>query len=220
MDLLIVAIAPVLIIAFYIYFRDKYEKEPIGMLLKSLIGGVLLVIPVLYVGRFLSPFGENLEGLLNAGFHAFIIAGFLEEGFKYLVVFFLIWRNRNFNEKFDGIVYAVFVSLGFALVENILYVFSYGMSTGLLRAITAVPFHAVDGVIMGFYFGLARFDRKGRYGNLLLAFAVPFLFHGLYDFLIMADNTWFILLWIPLIAYLWKNAFNKMKKHSNNSAFR
>ncbi|MBT4337687.1 MAG: PrsW family intramembrane metalloprotease [Bacteroidetes bacterium] len=219
MTLLLVSIAPIIIIAFYIYFRDKYEKEPIGLLLLSLLSGGLIVIPILLLGSLLKPLGETLSGLYQAGFDAFIMAAFIEEGFKFLAVYLLIWKNKNFNEKFDGIVYAVFVSLGFALVENIIYVFSNGLSTGLLRASTAVPFHAIDGVIMGFYFGIARFKMINKSSNLAKAFILPFIFHGLYDFFLMSQNVVFLLLWIPLLVYLWRNAFKKMKLHSQSSVF-
>jgi RsiW-degrading membrane proteinase PrsW (M82 family) len=220
MNLLFISIAPVVIIAFYIYFRDKYEKEPLGLLLLSLLSGALIVIPILIVGSFLQPLAERLSGYTKAGFDAFILAAFIEEGFKFLAVYLLVWRNKNFNEKFDGIVYAVFVSLGFALVENLLYVFSSGMTTGLLRAVTAVPAHAIDGVIMGFYFGIARFKVDDRSPELIKAFLMPFIFHGLYDFFLMTENAVFLLLWIPLLVYLYKNAFLKMKKHINDSVFK
>lgn len=220
MSLLIVSIAPIVIIAFYIYFRDKYEKEPFGLLLLSLLAGGLIVIPIVLIGTLLRPLGDSLSGLYKAGFEAFVMAAFIEEGLKYLAVYLLIWRNRNFNEKFDGIVYAVFISLGFALVENIMYVFEGGLATGLLRAFTAVPFHAVDGVIMGFYFGIARFKKDDKEADLIKAFLLPFLFHGLYDFFLMSENVLFLILWLPLLIYLWRNAMKKIRKHSADSVFK
>lgn len=220
MDLVIVTIAPIIIIAFYIYFRDKYEKEPISLLLLSLLAGGLIVIPIVLISFLIKPLGDSLTGFYKVTFDAFMVAAFVEEGFKYLAVYILIWRNKNFNEKFDGIVYAVFVSLGFALVENIMYVMDGGINTGILRAFTAVPFHALAGVIMGFYFGIARFKREDRRSDLMKAFIFPVLFHGLYDFFLMAENVLFLLLWIPLLIYLWRNAFRKMKKHSEDSVFK
>jgi protease PrsW len=220
MSLLLIAIAPVLIIAFYIYFRDKYEKEPIGLLLLSLLAGAVIVIPVLLTGILLNYLLVNTTLLSTPFYKAFISAGLVEEGFKYLAVFLLIWQNKNFNEKFDGVVYAVFVSLGFALVENILYVVSGGFSTGLLRAFTAVPLHAMVGVIMGFYFGLARFDPAHRRFLLFKALLFPVIFHGLYDFFIISGKPVFILLWIPLIVYLWIDSFKKMKKLVKASVYR
>ena len=108
-------------------------------------------------GLIAEPSGAG-EGLASAGYTAFVVAGFTEELMKYLAFYFFFWQERNFNEKFDGIIYAVYISLGFAAVENILYVFSGGMGVGFVRAFTAVPAHALFGISMGYYFGLARFD--------------------------------------------------------------
>lgn len=212
--LLILSLAPVLIIAFYIYFRDKYEKEPFGLLLMSLLAGGVIIIPVLMVDKLLEYIISFFFTETGPAYTAFVSAGMVEEGFKFLAVFVLVWKNPNFNEKFDGIVYAVFVSLGFAMVENMMYVFQGGIQTGILRAVTAVPFHALVGVSMGFYFGLAKFQPEKRKGLLLKAFLFPFFFHGLYDYCIMSNRPLFLLLWLPLLVYLYINAFKKLKKLS------
>ena len=163
MNLLILSLAPVFIIAGYVYFRDKYEKEPIRLLLLSLFFGALTVIPIMFLESFLAGFAGLFSGLSAAAWNAFIVAAFSEELFKCIVLYLLIWKSRDFNEKFDGIVYAVFVSLGFAAVENVLYVMGNGVGTGISRAITAVPAHAIFGITMGFYFGMAKFYEKKRY---------------------------------------------------------
>ena len=108
---------------------------------------------------------EDLEGLSYAAYTAFIVAALTEEGMKFLAFYFFFWKNRNFNERFDGIVYAVYISLGFAGIENILYVFTGGYSVGVIRALTAVPAHALFGIVMGYYFGMAKFN-PGRTYNL------------------------------------------------------
>jgi len=220
MDLLLVSIAPVVIIAFYIYFRDKYEKEPIGLLLLSLLAGALIIIPILVFESLLSKLSPASPIIAKAAYEGFIVASFTEEGFKLLAVLILIWKNSNFNEKFDGIVYAVFVSLGFAAIENLGYVLPGGLHVGFLRAITAVPFHAIMGIIMGFYLGQAKFDRYFKSENIIKAFLLPFVFHGVYDFCLMSENVIFLLLWIPFLIYLWKDVFRKMKSHSNDSVFK
>jgi len=120
MKLLILALAPVFVIALYVYYRDKYEREPIWLLLKALGLGCLITVPVIFVERFLSAQMPELSHTGTAFYDAFLVAGFTEELFKYLAFIFLIWTNKNFNEKFDCIVYAVFISLGFAGIENIL----------------------------------------------------------------------------------------------------
>lgn len=218
MNLLIVALGPVFVILIYIYIRDKYEKEPWKLLVKTFVAGALITIPIIFVEEILSSFAVDQEGLWNAAYTAFIVAGFTEELFKYLVVFLFILKNSNFNERFDGIVYAVFVSLGFAAVENILYVYNYGMNTGFLRAITAVPAHAIFGIVMGFYFGKSLFNSRKKY--LFLALFMPILLHGIYDFMIMSGKELLLLLFIPYIIYMWINGFKKMNYLSNKSRFK
>ena len=201
MNLIFIALAPVFIIAFYIYFRDKYEKEPLGVLLRSLLTGVVITIPVIFLENYLSTFSNSESTIADAGFKAFVIAGFTEELFKYLAFFFIVWRSRHFNEKFDGIVYAVFISLGFAAVENIFYVLEHGYKIGLVRAVTAVPAHALFGIAMGYRFGLAKFYPEERMRH-------------------MADRIIFLLLFIPLIITLWIQGFKRMRDLSDSSRFR
>ena len=218
MNVLLIALAPVFIILIYIYIRDKYDKEPWSLLLKTLIAGGLITIPIILLEKVLSSIGDSFEGMANAAYTAFVVAAFSEELFKYLVLFFFVRKSRHFNEQFDGIVYAVFVSLGFAAVENVMYVANGGLSVGLLRAITAVPAHALFGVAMGFYFGKHLFVEKKKY--LYLAFFVPVLLHGVYDFILMSRNYYLLLLFIPFLIYLWINGFRKMRYLSDRSIFK
>lgn len=220
MKLFFLALAPVFIIAFYVYFRDKYEKEPWGLLIRSLLIGVVITLPIILVENFFERFTHTLQGLVYAGYRAFITAGFTEEIFKYLAFLLIIWRSRHFNEKFDGIVYAVFISLGFAAVENIFYVLEHGYKIGLVRAVTAVPAHALFGIIMGYRFGLARFYPEERRKQLFLAFFLPFLLHGFYDFFLMAERPVFLILFVPFIVYLWTHGFRRMKDLSDRSIFK
>ncbi len=223
MNLLILALAPVLIILLYIYYRDKYEKEPLSLLMKGLFAGILIVLPV-SVSEEVATLIINPAGLSqipSAFFTAFFIAALIEEGFKYLAVYLLIWKNKEFNERFDGIVYAVFVSLGFALIENIMYIFSNenGFAVGVTRALTAVPAHAIFGILMGYHIGLARFDVKGRLKHLINALFYPFLFHGLYDFILMSGHQLLLLLFIPLLGYMYYRANRRMNALSRMSVF-
>jgi RsiW-degrading membrane proteinase PrsW (M82 family) len=223
MELLMLSLAPIFIIGFYIYFRDKWEKEPIKLLLLALLFGGLTVIPILLVDSFIvEPFGENLVDLPKAAFDAFLVAALVEELFKFLALYLLIWKSSEFNENFDGIVYAVFISLGFALVENILYIFSSndGASVGILRSVTAVPAHALFGVAMGYHFALAKFEPTKRTYEIFLALLVPILLHGFYDFWLMSQNGFFLLLFIPYVIGLWVFGFKRMKTHSETSVFK
>lgn len=221
MNLLFVSLAPVFIVAFYVYYRDKYEKEPIKLLLLSLILGGLTPIPVIFLEEYLMGVGSMHTGYAKAFWDGFVVAAFSEELFKWLVFMLLIWRNKNFNEKMDGIVYAVFISLGFAAVENLLYVFGAedGHSVGLVRAITAVPAHALFGIAMGFHFGLARFSKSGG-GNLMASLLVPIILHGIYDFLLMAEKPFLLLVFVVYVVFLWIFGFRRIKKHVQESEFK
>lgn len=145
MGLLLLAIAPVLAIIVYIYFKDKYEKEPIGFLTKNfLLGATISIILTLIIGFFVAivfPL-TDVKNVFQQFLQAFIVVALVEEFSKYVIVKFYAQKNKEFNEPFDGIVYSVMVSMGFAALENILYTFKHGLETGVLRAFTAVPAHA------------------------------------------------------------------------------
>jgi RsiW-degrading membrane proteinase PrsW (M82 family) len=204
----------------YVYFRDKYEKEPIKLILKGILLGAIIIFPVGLIENYVMGFGTGLTKIPKAAFDGFVVAGATEEAFKYFVVFILIWRNRNFNEKFDGIVYAVSVALGFAAIENLFYVFSNNsMQVGLLRAFTAVPGHAIFGVVMGFYLGMARFSVKGKGKWLLSAFTVPWLLHGIYDFMIMSGHPVLLLTFIPFLIFMYRHGLKRMREFNEQSIF-
>lgn len=220
MNLLILALAPVLVIALYVYFRDKYEKEPLGLLLRSLGAGILITIPVIFTERVIAAMMPPLPQQGQAFYNAFLVAGFTEELFKFTALYLLIWSNRNFNEKFDGIVYAVFISLGFAAVENLMYVFQHGAITGYIRAVVSVPAHALFGIAMGYYFGLARFYPDKRSLYMIRAFFYPVILHGLFDFILMLGNYILLLGFIPYVLFLYFDGLRKMKNLSKESGFR
>lgn len=224
MKLIILSLAPVFIIATYIYSRDKYEKEPLSLLLLTLVLGCLVPIPVIVVESFLTNVKpellSNKISYFGAFYNAFLVAGLTEELFKFIVLFIIIWNNKNFNEKFDGIVYAVFISLGFAAVENVMYVNNYGESTGYVRALVSVPGHALFGITMGFYFGLAKFYVSKRKVLLLKAFFFPILLHGIFDFILMQGNYRVMGIFIPFVIYLYFDGLRKVKNLSDRSIFR
>src|SRR3989339_1434536 len=139
MNLLILALAPVAAILLFIYYRDRYEKEPVKLLITAFCLGGLSVLPILLVETFLSEFMAFFYGTFAVFWQSFVVAATTEEFFKFVFLYILIWKRVDFNEKFDGIVYAAFVSMGFAAVENVMYVFDFGIQTGLMRALTAVP---------------------------------------------------------------------------------
>ncbi len=216
-NLLLISLAPVLIIAFYIYSRDRYEKEPFSELIKALFAGILIVLPAVLIEKLLTTVDPFTDGIPEAAYTAFVVAGLTEETMKFLAFYIFFWNDRNFNEKFDGIVYAVYISLGFAGIENIVYVFTGGIGVGIVRALTAVPAHALFGIIMGYYFSIAKFGGRTKSAYLALALLMPYLFHGLYDFLLMANSPALLTLFVPVFIYFWYTGFRKMAKLSGDS---
>jgi protease PrsW len=190
--LLAIALAPGAAIGLYIYLKDKHEREPIGLLVKSFFFGVLSTIITLLISwpiNLLVPINEASLG--QQAVHAFLLVALIEEFSKFIFVRWVLYPNINFNEPFDGIVYSVTVSLGFAGLENILYVLgdNGGVETAILRMFTAVPAHATFGVLMGYFLGKAKFEhQKAHYA--IYALGVAALFHGAYDYF------WFIS-WVP-----------------------
>jgi RsiW-degrading membrane proteinase PrsW (M82 family) len=220
MAILLASLAPVFIILFYIYFRDKYDKEPLGLLIKSLVVGMLIVIPIVVVERLLVTIMPPIGKVPAAAYNAFLVAGSTEEVFKFLALYLLVWKSPSFDEKFDGIVYAVFVSLGFAAVENVLYVLDGGYQTAIVRAITAVPANALFGITMGYYLGIARMYSELRKEYLRKAILIPILLHGIYDFILMVKVGWLLMLFIPYVIYLYVVGMKKMRILSNASVFK
>ena len=213
------ALAPAFAIALYIYWKDTHEKEPVGVLVMCFIFGVLICFPAgFWNSGVFEIFGFDLDqednGMLISFFMAFFVVGLGEETLKYLVVVLYAFRKPCFNEPFDGIVYAVMVSLGFAAFENIFYVMEGGLSVAVLRMFTAVPMHAAFAVIMGYYIGLSKYYKgTARTEKSLKGLVYAVLLHGLYDFVLFQDDFPLLgLLIFPLIIwafFLCKRAMNK-----------
>lgn len=221
--LFVMALAPALACLFYIYIRDKYEKEPIRLLVIGTIFGVIITFPIIQAENIVTSFLPICGRLTEAFYVSFFVAGLVEETFKFAVLFFLIWRDKNLNEPIDGIVYSVFISLGFAGLENILYVFNPelgGMTTALSRAIFSVPSHGFFGVTMGYYFAMAKFEPHRRTKSLLKAFFVTWLIHGVFDFILLADFKYFMVLFLPFVIIMWINGLKKIKSHLEKSPFK
>ncbi len=219
MYLLFIAVAPAVALLLFFYTRDRREKEPAGMLFKAFVLGALSIIPAFLIETAakadFNP-ADEFSRLLSAGYSAFIVAGLIEEGLKFFIFYFFFWRNREFNEMFDGIVYSVFIALGFATLENILYAVSGGTGVAVMRALTAVPAHALFGASMGYYFGLARFtgfQRKNAF--LAAAFFTPVILHGIYDFILLSQNMVILLTFIPYMIFLWIRALRQMRRLSD-----
>jgi RsiW-degrading membrane proteinase PrsW (M82 family) len=192
--LLLLAIVPGLALLVFFYFRDRYKKEPLGTIFLAFLLGAFVTLPA-SAG---SAFFQRLTGWLTPGasifrtlLGTFLIIGLIEEGWKFFVVRFYCYHRPEFDEPYDGIMYATAVALGFATLENIIYIFSPGVlgpvRIGILRAFMAVPSHAFYGVLMGFFLGEAKFARSVAEANLLglFGFILAVIAHGLYDFIVI-----------------------------------
>lgn len=180
--LLALALAPGGAIGIYIYLKDKHEREPVGLLLRSFLFGILSVFITLLISwplDILVPVEEH--DLTEQAVHAFLLVALIEEFSKFIFVRGILYNNKHFNEPFDGIVYSVMVSMGFATLENVVYVFNNGIGTALFRMFTAVPAHACFAILMGYYLGKAKFEHnKSFYAWHALGIAT--LLHGVYDY--------------------------------------
>ncbi|SDS26218.1 Membrane proteinase PrsW, cleaves anti-sigma factor RsiW, M82 family [Formosa sp. Hel1_31_208] len=223
MDLLLLAVAPIFIIILYVYFKDKYEKEPKGLLFASfLLGAVvsIIVTTIIYYGFNVMLPISNEFSVLQQFIKAFVIVAFTEEFSKYIMVRYFAQPKKNFNEPYDGIMYALMVSMGFAATENVIYVLEGGYTTGILRAFTAVPAHATFGILMGYFMGKAKFSNNKVKLN-LTGLLLAVIFHGFYDFFLFIDfipGIW-IGAFISLIigVYLSRKA---MIRHQEDSHFK
>lgn len=181
--LFVLALAPGVAIALYIYLKDKHEREPLGLLLISFLYGIFSTLVTLFISFPLDyVITLNEHDITHQFGNAFFKVAFVEEFSKFLFIRFILFRNKNFNEPFDGIVYACMVGMGFATLENVIYVFQYGAATGFLRMFSAVPAHACFAILMGYYLGLAKFTHQKTFYYSVLALLSATAFHGAYDY--------------------------------------
>lgn len=191
------ALIPVVILLVIIYFCDRKEKEPLGLLTGLFFAGAGSIIPVIIVevvGQLILNFIVPKDTVINAIILATMIVAPAEELGKFAALRLITWKNKNFDYSYDAIVYAVFVSLGFAAFENIEYVLMDGVKTAILRMFTAVPGHACYAVAMGFFYSRAKkaqlTNDKSKYTlNMALSIIVPIVAHGIYDAIIMAAQN-------------------------------
>jgi protease PrsW len=187
--LLILAFAPVVIIGLYIYSKDKYDREPPAALAWAFILGCLSIVPAVFLSVGLSKIFPESPDILRMALHAFIAVALAEEIVKFFFAYRFFYHKSYFNEPFDGITYCVMVALGFAAVENLLYIFQDSdIRVAVLRMFTAVPGHAVYGVIMGYFMGIAKYRTHGRFKMLVVGILLATLIHGFYDFFLFQQN--------------------------------
>lgn len=251
--LVIAALLPALILCIYVFKKDRAEKEPIGLLLGLLALGAVICYPAAEVeGIFLSiiaevfaPFTSSVGNDVYFSSHLsyimynvaenFIGIALVEEGFKFLVLYLVTRKNKNFNSLFDGIIYSVFVSLGFAALENVLYVTQYGWGNAVVRALLSVPGHMFFAVFMGYYYTMWNLFSKANaleknykanglivpnatefeYKNYLtLSLVMPVLAHGFYDFCCSVNYTIATIGLYVFVIFLYIYCFKKIKNMS------
>jgi len=223
--IILTALLPIAILAFYIYRKDDNSPEPAGQLVKAFFYGILSV-PLSFCMSV--PFGlvglypEEATSVLGGVSTAFFGAAIPEEIAKFIMLWLLLRRNKYFDEKMDGIVYAVCVSLGFAALENIMYLFTNAemyLSTGIVRAIFAIPGHFCFGILMGYYYSLAKFYPKAPKKNKILILVAPIIAHGLYDSILFVVNVTPAISGILMVVFLvfchkmWKYGSQRIKEH-------
>ena len=224
MNLLIfIAALPVVLVCMYVYAKDV-EKEPKTLLRKLMLWGVFSIIPVVVVELILDIFFKTTgnEMFIKLFLYCFISIGLIEELGKWIVSYKVVYKDTEFNESYDAIVYCVFASLGFALIENILYVISNGFLTGLLRAFTSVPAHTCTGVIMGYYLGKSKTQEVNNNQSksnsyMLLSVIMPALVHTLYDTFALSKNHYAFYIFIIVTIFLYIISLVLIKKVSKNN---
>ena len=189
LNLLLAALSPAAIIIYIFFQHDhQYNKEPYSLLVKCFFAGVLSTLVSLLFSQPLGLLGFN-KGVEGAFYTSFFLAAIPEEIAKFLMLHLVVSRAHAFDHYYDGVLYAVCVSMGFAAFENVLYVSDGGYNVAIMRAIFAVPGHMLDAVPMGFFYAFSRFQPEKKNYYLALCLGVPILLHGTYDFGLMASGV-------------------------------
>lgn len=256
--LVIAALAPAAALCIYVFKKDRVEKEPIGLLLFLLLAGVVITTPAATLEGFIigildavfAPFMSVLaDGTavftsviphrIYNFFKAFIGVALVEEGLKWGALILVTRKNREFNSVFDGLIYAIFVSLGFAAFENVLYVIQNGWMVAIMRAVLAVPGHMFDAVIMGYFYsmwhltdkaaeiesslhaeGILRFSGKtfSSKNYIIMSLLMPVLAHGLYDYCCFVGSGLSTLALYVFVIILYFVCFGRIRKMSLTDA--
>ena len=227
MNLTTVTILPAILIIYIVYRMDKLEKEPKSLIKTLLFCGLGSIFLALLIGAIPSSIMEatlDTDGVLYNVLRAFVLAGLIEEVSKYIMLRIGTYKKESFNCLFDGIVYAVTVSMGFALFENILYVLNGGWFTAIARALTAIPGHACDGIIMGFFYGYAKKyqllgDKAQETKYTLLSILSATIIHGIYDCILMVKFNGQLLVFFAFIITLYTTCIILLKKSSKNDEY-
>ncbi len=247
------ALLPAVLLCIYVFKKDRAEKEPWWLLLMLVFSGIIICFPVAAVSEWLRraetefflPFTTELDGGiyldgwlfdLYTVVDKFIAVAMVEEGFKWLVLLAFTKKNKHFNSLFDGIIYSVFISLGFAGFENLLYTFKFGMETALVRTVTAVPIHLFCGVSMGYYLTWYYIKNEAKKHERRLAelgavfennkhisarrffvmsVVMPSMAHGFYNYSYSINKAWSTAVFCIFLAFLYAFCMGRVKRMSN-----
>ena len=217
-SLLAAAIAPGLALLAYFYWKDRYDAEPLKLVFRLFAAGMLIVLPAMLLQRGLMLWLGDSPFVFS-----FVISAGLEELLKFCVLYFLIFHHAEFDEPYDGIVYATAVSLGFATLENVLYAILQPVTFGTLlaRALLPVSGHALFGVFMGYALGKAKFSKGSQVRlQLALALIIPVMWHGLFDFMMLTLPSAWMWVAVPFMLLLWLRAIRRVNRANAVSPFR
>ena len=218
-ELVVIAIAPIVFLAWFIYTRDRYEREPRRLIVKTFVVGATLIVPVIFaelIGGVFLPASTNPFTLF---LHFLLAVALVEEASKYVAVRISVYGSREFNELMDGLVYGAIAGLGFAAPENLLYVLSRGAALGIIRAVLSVPGHVLWGSIIGYY--LAQQKIKAAKGAGLTGLSLAVILHTTFDFGLVATGTLLgIVIAVLVVAAGWVIFFRFRKTALALSPFR
>lgn len=228
MILLLASLLPPIVLMYIIFKEDKIEKEPPRLLASIFFAGAFSTI----LAMLFETAGEkvlSLTGLPESSYLFQLLMNFLvialsEEYVKYRAMRMRTWNNPEFNYRFDGVVYAVFASLGFAALENILYVAGLGFAGAVVRAVTAIPLHCITGIFMGHHYGMAKYlesrgQREEARRHSRLSILVPVLIHGFYDFAASYDSDFLSMVFLVFVIVMDIVAIRSVKKYSRTDDF-
>jgi protease PrsW len=212
LTILSAAIAPALALLTFFYLKDRLEPEPLSMVLRTFLYGALLVFPIMFIQYALQAEGVGTHPIV----YSFFTIGFLEEFFKWFIFLYTAFRHTEMDSVYDGIIYGVSISLGFATVENVLYLFAHGVDYAFTRALFPVSSHALFGVLMGYYLGRAKFGSKHPRLRIAAAMLIPFLLHGFYDYILVVVQFHWIYIQVPFMIILWTIGLRKVRAATNH----
>lgn len=215
--MILIAIIPSIIIGLLVYKSDKKEKEPFKELLKAFLMGILSVIITLAISVIISLFDIDMDSLnlLELTLYVLLTIGLVEEFSKFLCVNIFLRNNKNYNYMYDGIVYSIYISLGFATIENILYLIDSNIALGIIRAVVTVPAHVFFAIFMGYYFSKYMYSisiHKKEKKYLLYSLLIPVILHTIFDTLLFSGNVVLAIIFIIFIVLLYVVSIKQMIK--------